>query len=60
MTALIGLAFFSLKSLYISEASKVLSAESIIIFPSSPSTIIELAIPNPTAMCIFPPGVSYE
>ena len=29
-------------------------------FPSSPSTIIEFAIPKPIAKCIFPPGVSKD
>ena len=36
----------------------MLSDVSIMILPPSPSTIIELAIPKPTAICILPPGVS--
>ena len=43
LTFFLVLLFLSLNRLYISDASKVLSAESIIIFPSIPSTIIELA-----------------
>ena len=55
-----GLEFFFLKSEYISCASDTLSAESIIILPSTPSTIIEFAIPKPIATWTFPPGVSYD
>ena len=58
--AFMGFGFISLKRVYICAASNVLSAESTIILPPSPSIIIELAMPNPTAVCIFPPGVSYE